>query len=43
MEDLFRLDKTCWQVGKNINHIQLLCKKHKDEKGKMKKVLRKES
>jgi hypothetical protein len=26
MEDLFRLDETCWQAGKNINHIQLLHK-----------------
>jgi hypothetical protein len=26
MEDLFRLDATCWQIKRNINHIQLLCK-----------------
>ncbi len=26
MQDLIRLDETHWQAGKNINHIQLLCK-----------------
>ncbi len=36
MEDLFRLDETCWQVGKNINHIQLLHKEQRGEKGKIK-------
>ncbi len=36
MEDLFRLDETNWQVGKNIYHIPLLHKK-KDEKGRMKR------
>jgi hypothetical protein len=37
MEDLFRLDETRWQVEENINHIQLLHKKQRDEKGKIKK------
>ncbi len=36
MEHLFRLDETCWQVKENINHIQLLSKTQKDEKGKIK-------
>jgi hypothetical protein len=36
MEDLLRLDETCWQVGENINHIQMLHKKQKDENGKIK-------
>jgi len=36
MEDLFRLDETCWQVEENINHIQLLHKEQRDEKGKIK-------
>jgi hypothetical protein len=30
------LDETCWQAGENINHIQLLCKEQRDEKGRMK-------
>jgi hypothetical protein len=30
------LDGTCWQARENINHIQLLHKEQKDEKGKMK-------
>ncbi len=37
MENLFRLDEICWQVGKNINHIELLRKEQRDEKGKIKK------
>jgi hypothetical protein len=36
MKDLFRLDETCWQAEKNINHIQLLRKEQKDDKGKIK-------
>jgi hypothetical protein len=36
MEDLFRLDKTHWQAKENINHIQLLHKEQRDEKGKIK-------
>jgi hypothetical protein len=27
MEDLFKLDEIHWQVGENIDHIQLLHKK----------------
>ncbi len=37
MEDLFKLDKIRWQAGENINHIQLLRKENRDEKGKIKK------
>lgn len=36
MEDLFRLDKTRWQTGENIDHIQLFRKKQRDEKRRMK-------
>ncbi len=36
MEDLFRLDETRQQAGENIDHIQLLRKEKKDEKGRMK-------
>ncbi len=36
MEHLFKLGETCWQAGENINHIQLLRKKQRDEKGKIK-------
>jgi hypothetical protein len=39
MEDLFRLDETHWQTKGNINHIQLLHKEQRDEKGKMKSFL----
>jgi hypothetical protein len=28
MEDLVHFDEECWQVGENMNHIQLL-KKYK--------------
>ncbi len=35
MENLFRLDEIWWQVGENINHIQLLHKEQSDEKGKI--------
>jgi hypothetical protein len=38
MEDLFRLDGIHWQAEKNINHIQLLRKEQKDEKGRMKSL-----
>jgi hypothetical protein len=37
MEHLFRLDEIHWQAGENINHIQLLRKEKRDEKGKIKK------
>ncbi len=36
MENLCRLDGTCWQARENINHIHLLHKEQNDEKGKMK-------
>jgi hypothetical protein len=40
MEDLFRLDETFWQVGENINHIQLMCREQMDEKRRIKKFKR---
>jgi len=35
MEDLFKLDETHWQARKIIDHIQLLRKEQRDEKGRM--------
>jgi hypothetical protein len=34
-EDLFRLNEIRKQAKENINHIQLLCKEQRDEKGKI--------